>query len=169
MKRGTNSILAFALIVIGILLILNAFSGMTGLAIAESVGTTASTILGLLSFVLGMLQYRNIARTLSEEYKVGTGEVLQDYKEGKISAAEAAQTIDVMEPVKGVNYGGGQRGLLYLKRGRPIPMKFATKKQGRELCDALADEALENNPKNTQFIRLPEGKRSKPRRKVHKG
>lgn len=171
MEKRTNSIIGLGLMIIGTVFIMNAFSGITGYAIVDDVNINASTILGLILFIGGiaLIQYRDIARTQSEEYRVGTGEVLEDYKAGKISAIEAAQTIDIMEPIRGVDYSGGEEGWLYLRRGKPIPIKFATVKEGRELCDALADEALENNPRNARFIKLPEGKRSKPRRKVHKG
>jgi len=173
MKRGTKRLIFVSLIVIGFVLLVDASTNVTGNAISEKIGTAPSYVLGLISAIAGILAIsREIAGGGYEAYRVDIANIVADYKDNpsRKNAVLSARKIDqttrdrLGNPIRGVYSRGDEAKIITAEGKKPIPVSFASEKEGKNLVRALARVALQNNPENEEYITF--GKKVDVRKEV---
>ena len=151
LKKGlyiTGSIL----LLVGLVLILNSLSSITGLVIVEEISISIGRYLGLVIIVLGVLTLT--AGKMSNRYLVGR--LVGDYESGELNPVEVALKInEVLEgtDINGVDYRGGTNETLRTNR-EYIPIRLGNQDKAQDLALALYEIALINDGRNARNCEL---------------
>lgn len=158
MKKGFVYALSGFLVVSGMLLVLNSFSGITGYSVFGDVNRTAGSIIGIVFVIGGIALFTHERMEDSSrpdyEYRRLAGDLLSDYKKNptRTEAIVTASSINKIGEVKGLDVDySGDSGKIYTSKGI-VPMSFADKDEGRNLFVSLARVTLQNDPKNINNI-----------------
>ncbi|MBD3247134.1 hypothetical protein GF378_00755 [Candidatus Pacearchaeota archaeon] len=134
---------------VGAVLILNAFSGMTGFVITEDLGIVASSVFGFAFFIGGLILLAYEGHTRQVENDVY--HIVDSYKVGKIDEWDAADRINRLRggknPVEGVEYAGGEVVGINTKK-RDIPVNVKDQRKALDLMASLYWTSLINNRDN---------------------
>ena len=109
MKPNAQKTLGAILILTGIVLILNSFSGITGFVVAESLGKSVSSILGLVFVIGGVLVFmsgRSLSEILSDATKTAYGTLkMRDTPDAlRYTDLKVKERYEEEKPIKKSNY-----------------------------------------------------------------
>lgn len=157
MKKGFAYVLSAFLVVCGMLLILNSFSGITGYSIFNDINRTAGSIVGI-AFVIGGLALFVHERTYDSginTYLRNVFDIIDSYEAGRINPIEAADEINKLEDgrhkISGVRYSKGEDTEFKTEgNSKPIPINLNSKSKAVNFALALREAALINNRNNRE-------------------
>jgi len=158
MKRVLQSTLGILFIFVGIILILNSFSGIAGAAIfnLEIIGKNTGSIFGIVFIIVGAILL--VTREEREEQRrYRAEEVLRAYESGSLGPIKAASEIDAIYHIDGVKFTPGSRNSIVSPDGiHPLRLKHG--KKAKDLALGLYEFALYNDPTNKRHCEMHLGK-----------
>jgi len=142
-KRTFKFISGVFLILVGVFLIFNSFSGITGFVIFENTKNVRG-ILGLVFIVVGAVLF--ITRG-EEEKRYRVEAIMKDYESGKLGPVETATKINDVYPISGVKFKPDSTNSVVSPEGiHPLRLKHG--RLARDLALGIYEIALGNEPRN---------------------
>ncbi|MBD3247459.1 hypothetical protein GF378_02455 [Candidatus Pacearchaeota archaeon] len=170
MQRGFRFAFPAIFSLIGAVLILNAFSGMTGFVISEDIGIVASSVFGLAFFIGGLIlfAYESHARQVEKDIY----HIVDSYRVGKIDEWDAADRINRLRggknPIEGVEYAGGEVVGINTKK-RDVPVNVKNQKKALDLMASLYWTSLINDRDNISESKIKIDREKIPELDKYKG
>jgi hypothetical protein len=172
MERGLK-ILSYMVILAGALLILNAFSGLTGFVVSEAIGINVSSILGVILFIGGiiLLQY---AHQYPQSFESVLANLIERYDEGQIgdvdSLAKKINSLRGGQQIQGMKYVRGGVDL-DTRSGGEVTFAVEDKNKLEDLATSLYFTGMANKGaklKNFDIRKLDKRKVAKKQRELKK-
>ncbi len=161
LKRRFYYISASAFFVIGFLLIVGNFSGITGYAVFNDSNVTLGFYASLWFFAAGIVLLMSGGRAK----QLGLEETIKAYEQGGISPVRAA--LQVREALRtggreisGVRYKGSSDNVTVITSQGGISVKLNDEESARNFALGVYEIALINDPRNNERCELHLGKRA---------
>ena len=154
MKKRVLKIFGILSFFIGIIFILNTFSGITGFSILEGLSSGISSIIGLVFIAVGIVLMS--ASAWWDKYRVSL--VIHEYEHGELNPVQAALKInDQLYPeglkITGVEYNGGNKETIRTDKDF-VPVRLHDKEKAKDLALALYEIAVINDRENAKNCEL---------------